>query len=92
MEREQLEQHQATIRGLRDSIATIQQDANAAPATLIHLVGIVETLAEVVNDLIDERIDVGAHAAAVARSIKGPGVERSGDTIADIAKNPEPRD
>lgn len=65
MEREQLEQHQATIRGLRDTIGGAE--VKATDETVAKLGMCIDGLAEVVGALIDEQLVAGEHAQAPER-------------------------
>lgn len=74
MEREQLEQHQATLRGLRDTIGSMLRSGGDVDSRFV--IELVESVAAVLNDLIDEQLVAGEHAAAVAEMIKRPGEPR----------------
>jgi len=71
MEREKLEGHQATLRGLRDTIGTMQQ--SGSPPPLGDVVDLIDALAGIVGDFISEQIVAGEHAHAVAELIKRSG-------------------
>lgn len=75
MEREKLEQHRETIRGMRDSIAG-RTFAEGSTMDVSVLAAACDSLAEIVGELVEERIVAGEHAAAVAEMIKRPGEPR----------------
>jgi len=73
---EQLTQHQATVRGLRDTLASNRDGftENVTPAMQREtLFDAVDALADVVGALIEERLADGQHSAKVSEMIKGQG-------------------
>lgn len=79
MDRAQLEGHQATLRGLRDTIAGMAN--GTAPFDTVALTGCVVDLACILADFIDERIVAGEHAHAVDELIKRPGACEQADNL-----------
>jgi hypothetical protein len=67
MDIKKLEEHQATLRGLRDTAGAVRGDPNATTAMVASAALVcLEALAGVVNDLIDERLENSKHTADVA--------------------------
>lgn len=67
MTRQQLKGHQVTMHSLRDRTGELQR--SGANVDTQYLILLLEGLARVVSDLIDERIAESQHAAAVTEEI-----------------------
>lgn len=70
MDREQLEGAQATLRGLRDTLATGAE--NPPDANYDRLAGAIDAVAGVVTALVEAELVKTEHANAVAEEIKRP--------------------